>query len=590
MVFSNNEQVNEIRNKADIVEIISSYITLSKKGKNFFGICPFHDDHSPSMSVSREKQIFTCFTCHVSGNVFNFVQNYENVSFFEAVSIVANKIGLNFQYYGGGNDYKDSSNKPLYDAYEVAEKFYQNNINTSYGKEAKDYLKKRGFSDDIIREFKIGLSLKTTNMLSKLLLNKKNDVNLIVDGGLVSKNEYGVFDMFHDRIMFPLWDLQGRPVAFSGRIYQTNDGAKYVNTRETDIFKKGELLYNYHRAKDETRKKNEVIVMEGFMDVIASYAVDIKNCVATMGTAITKQHAKLLKRMANQIILCFDGDEAGGKATENAINELRLIGVSPKVVRLEDGLDPDEYIKKYGKDIFLDKLEHPINVIDFELNYLKMNKDLTSNVEYSKYLNLVLQKLAKDTDDTILQELTLAKLSEESKVEISVLRKKLNEILNNYQVIEIEDKSVKKSPVIQKFDRYQKAEQNLLYYMLDNKSVILKCRDKVGFLSHKKYRNLVRKIIEFYDKNGYISSADLLTDLQSDNEELATLFEILNLNIKDEFTSTEIEDYLKVIYEGRLEEQNNKLLVEIKQEALNSKKVQLAEQILEIKKKKEENR
>ena len=276
--------------------------------------------------------------------------DYENISFLEAVKKVADIGGISVNI---GKVTKKQTHTELHQIYDLSLKFYINNLNTVGGKEAREYLKNRNIDEETIKEFQIGLSLKH-DVLSKILI-KKFKPDEVLKSGLVGKNDYGYYDLFYDRIMFPLYDLNGNPVAYSGRIYNKKDNSKYFNTRETEIFKKGELLYNYHRAKDIARKKNQIIIMEGFMDVIRSFTVGIKNVIAMMGTAVTPTQAHLIKRMAKDIILCFDGDEAGAKATMSCSNELLKIGVTPKIIRLEDNLDPDEYIQKYGKEAFQEK-------------------------------------------------------------------------------------------------------------------------------------------------------------------------------------------------------------------------------------------
>ena len=451
------EEINRIKDSNDIVDTISKYIPLVPKGKNFFGVCPFHEDHSPSMSVSKEKQIYTCFSCGATGNVIKFIEDYENVSFMEALKILADRAGIILSV---GTVQKKGSdrNAPLYDIYDLSSKFYHNNINTALGKAAKEYLKQRDIDEAIIKEFGIGLALKKHDMLTSLLTNKKFDMNMLMKSGLVVRNERGYLDSYYNRIMFPLWDITGKVVGFSGRIYNgEKDAPKYINSKESEIFKKGELLYNYHRAKDEARKENKVIIMEGFMDVIRAYTIGLKNVVAMMGTAVTKEQALLIKRMAKDVILCFDGDRAGEKATLSCSEELLKIGVTPKIIYLEEDLDPDEYISKYGKERFLGKLENPINVMDFKLFYLKKQKNLSSEQDVAKYVSDVLEELTK-IDDDILKELTLQKISKESKLDIEFLKAQLASK-------EIPKKVEEKKDPKKKINKYDKAQMYLLYYM-----------------------------------------------------------------------------------------------------------------------------
>ena len=260
--MNHQDIINEIRRKVDIVDIIGERIPLTSRGKNFFGVCPFHEDTNPSMSVSRDKQIYTCFSCHATGNVFTFLENYEHLEFYEVLKMLADKVGIKLE--GFSSQRKENPYDEWYQIYELSNKYYQNNLQTSLGKNAKSYLKQRGIDEETIKEFGIGLSLSKKDDLTELLTKKNYSLNLLNTIGL----SVGNADIYRDRIMFPLFDLAGKCVGFSGRIYQDKDENKYLNTKETPIFKKGMLLYHYHIAKEEARVKKQVIIMEGFMDVI----------------------------------------------------------------------------------------------------------------------------------------------------------------------------------------------------------------------------------------------------------------------------------------------------------------------------------
>ena len=581
MPLISNDLINEIRRSVDIVDIISNYLPLTQKGKNFFGVCPFHDDTNPSMSVSREKQIYTCFSCGATGNVFKFVMDYENVSFLEAVKLIADSAGITVNI---GNKHYKQSNKhlePLYKIYELSQKLYQNNINTVQGKEAIEYLKKRDINESIIKEFGIGLSLHKRDVLTKLFLSKNYSYELMIKSGLITKNDYGYIDMYQDRIMFPLWDISGRIVGFSGRIYKSEGNFKYINTKETEIFKKGELLYNYHRAKDEARRLNTIIIMEGFMDVIRAYTIGVKNVVATMGTAVTKEHIVLLKRMAKNIILLFDGDSAGAKATYACANELIKVGIIPKIVRLEEDLDPDEYIRKYGKDKFLSKLNHPINVMDFKLSYLKKERDLTSNDDMSKYINDVLMELV-NIDDEILFELTVKKITEESHLSEDFLRKKVNDLKSKKEKKE-ENVVVKREKVKKVTNKYTQAEENLIYYMLKSPEVIKIYDRKITYMPTDVYRFIARDISYFYKQYKFINEADFITFLQNDSEKLSALSYILNLPLKEGFTFEEIEDYIKAIRDYNITYEQQRLKKQMQEITDPIQKAKIAQKIIELK-------
>ncbi len=579
--YLTESEIKEIRNSVDIVDVISEYIPLTAKGKNFFGVCPFHADHSPSMSVSREKQIYTCFSCGASGNVITFLMNYENISFVEALKKLADKAGINISI--GNKKQKINKNKELYDIYEMSQKIYQNNLNSEAGIKAKEYLKNRDITNEIIKEFGIGLSIKDSKLITNMLLKKGFKDKELINSGLVGNNEKGLHDIYYNRIMFPLYDLSGNIVGYSGRIYDSIDTAKYVNTKETAIFKKGELLYNYHRAKEEARKTGKIIVMEGFMDVIAAYKVGIKNVVATMGTAVTENQANLIKRMAKEVILCFDGDQAGAKATFSCSEELAKLNVVPKVVRLEENLDPDEYIKKYGNN-FLNKINNPISVMDFKLKYLKKDLNLTDQVEYSKYINNVLNEINK-TDDIILKELTLQKLATESNLGLDILREKLENM--NESKKEVQTEIVKEN---KQTGAALKAEQSLMYYLINSKEVVTIFNNNNVFLQTSKYRKLALEVIAI-SKTSDIKVADLLSEFINNEEETNTINELLSLNIKEEYTKEEILGYIYTIKlnnikieKKRLKELMHTVIDKTEQDNIAKKIVELKLEELEIKK------
>ncbi len=450
---TDNNLINEIRNSVDIVDVISSYIPLISRGKNYFGVCPFHDDHSPSMSVSKEKQIYTCFSCGATGNVFNFIQDYEKISFKEALKKCADIAGIDINIK---SDSKKIKNQDLYDIYETAQKFYQNNLNTEYGKKAIAYLQNRGLNIDTIKHFNIGLSLNNNDSLFKILNNKNYSAKQLVSSGLIT--EYNT-DIFKNRIMFPLYDPNGRCIGYNGRIYNNEDTNRYVNTKETEIFHKRDFLYNYNNVLEEVRRKKYVIIMEGPMDVINAYQNGIKNVVATMGTAFSPEHALLIRRLKCDVVLCFDGDDAGHKGTKLAIDELTKIGIIPKVVMLNDGMDPDSALKADAKG-FKEQIDNPITIMDFKEKMLHNNLNLNNATELATYVNDMLKEIAK-IDDDILKEITLNKLVLESKLDKEVLLEKL-ENLNKKEVVEIEVPKLEKK----KIDKYEKSERNLLYYML----------------------------------------------------------------------------------------------------------------------------
>ena len=570
MAYISNEIINEIRNKTDIVDVVSRYVNLTKKGKNYIGICPFHDDHSPSMSVSPEKQIFTCFSCGATGNVFTFVSDFEKISFSDAVRLLGEKAGISI----GNNTYIGNSKRDEYfDIYDSANKFYQNSLFTNLGKNAMEYLKNRNIDRDTIKKFGIGLSVQKLS-LTDYLKNKNYSIDKLIDVGLTNDNGN---DIFINRIMFPIYDLAGNPVAFSGRIYNTKDTSKYINTKETDKFKKGKILYNYHIAKEHLKKNDSVIIMEGQMDVIRASTIGVNNCIATMGTALTRDHKSIIKNMTNNIVLCFDGDSAGEKATINAIELLEDTGIDIKVVRLPNGMDPDEYIIKEGKDSFLYQISNATNLIDYKMELLKKNKDFGNIKDISSYVNSVLKELIYEKDDIVV-ELNLKKLATSFDIDYDNLVNKYEKFKNNNN----KDSYVKVNKPKKVYNRYGQAEYYLIYYMLKDEKVINMVEKRVGYFPDKNIRELSNEIIYYFNKYGIINIADFISYISSRDEILNTLKEILAMNIKEDFLIEEIEDYIFVINEYHKEVKINDLNKKLREEKDPLKQAKISLEIMKL--------
>ena len=519
MANLSNEELNKIRNSVNIVDVVRNYVNLEKKGKNYFGICPFHDDHTPSMSVSEEKQIFTCFVCGVSGNVFSFVKNYENITFMEAVNKVAGISGISLSQNINVVKRYDKE----YKAYDLAVKYYKNNLKSELGRSAREYLKQRNINEDIINEFDIGVSLNDNN-LSKLLVGKNYDEKMLLDIGLVNKGET-IYDLFRNRIMFPIHNSNGEPVGFSARIYNNEVDSKYINTRETYIFKKGEILFNYHRAILEAKRSKYLILCEGQMDAIRIYASGIKNVCATMGTALTNYHVNLLRKLNVKIILNMDSDNAGIKATLANGELLSKSNIEVSVLKLTGAKDPDEYINKFGVDKYKECINHAITLFDFKMNYLKDNKNLNKADELSSYINKVIDELNK-SDDEILRTVTINKLSEEYNIDKNILLSKLN-------VLDKKDTEVKviKRPV-KKIKQNIRAVEEILYYMMNNVKFAKIFTKELNYIPDKKYFDIEKDIQAYIILNSTINLADFITyEVNNGKEEI--IMEIINNHDND---------------------------------------------------------
>ena len=578
MAFVSNDEINSIRAKADIVSVIGSYLPLTQRGKNYLGVCPFHDDHSPSMSVSGEKQIYKCFSCGATGNVFTFVQDYENVSFIEAVKIVADKCGMKLSV-----DTFNSAPQIFKEEHEImdlAQKFYLNNLRTDSGKDALKYLKERGLNEDIIKEFGIGLSLDTNDSLYSLLSKKGYDKKKLLDVGLINEINDKVYDMFSRRITFPLWDKEGNIVGFSARIYRgEKDVSKYMNSRESKLFKKGETLYNYHKAKDAAKREKQIIVVEGFMDAIRVSSVGIKNVVALQGTAMTQEQINLLKKLRVKVILCLDNDNAGEIATVNNGEELEKNNIETYVIRLSGEKDPDEYIIANGAEAFKENVLEPITFFEFKMNYLKQNKDLSNVTDLTTYINDVLKDLANN-DDAILRELTLKKISEEYDISLDILKSKLDDLA---PVVVKEKKEEVKREIVKK-DSYIIGSEKVLYFMMNGEEYIREYQKKLGFFSDSLYREIANEIVYFLENNKKITVADFITYVNDKDSIKGKVMEIVNDSANDEVTMEAMDEYILALLKVMTKNEIKRLKELMKKELDVDKKMKLAAQIAELKK------
>ena len=567
----NNDLANTIRNKVDIVDVIGERIPLVARGKNFFGVCPFHDDTNPSMCVSREKQIYTCFSCHATGNVYTFLMNYEHIDFREALKYLGDKVGVDTGSVRVTK--KTTKYDKLYEAYNLSLKYFQNNLNSGIGKTAKEYLKNRSIDDKIIKEFEVGLSLENRDDLTKLLMSKEYDLVTLNKIGLSSDDH----DIYNDRIMFPLYDVNGRVVGFSGRIYKDNGQNKYLNTKETEIFKKGEMLYHYHIAREECREKKSVIVMEGFMDVIRASTIGIKNTVALMGTALTKEQIALLKRLSNNIILCLDGDSPGQKATIAIGDHLLEQGLEVKVITLPDPDDPDTYILNNGKDKFLGLVENALNFSDFKMQKMKEAVDFRSEEETSAYINNVIKETAK-IDDAIRREVILKRVAKEFDIGYNTLEMRLSSLLKDKpkeEVIIPQKKHNKK-------DKYTKAYEQIIYFMLNNDWVITQVEKEKIIFPTEVMRSTCSEIMYYYKKYGMINVADFYTYIQDKENILTFLNSILAEDYMETTTKDELFLYFKVIKEYITKQEINRLTNRMKKETDPIEQAKIVEKIRKL--------
>lgn len=366
-----DEFIDKLRSESDLVSVISDYVPLKKKGRNYWGCCPFHHEKTPSFSVTPDKGFFYCFGCQAGGNVFNFLMKVENITFFEAVKLLAKKLDMPLpeREKSPADRQLDREKANLYRANAMARDFFHSCLTkTGYGKAAREYLSRRGIADAVIEEFKLGFAPPAWDKLSGALLERGFSAEALVKAGLASARASGdgIYDRFRGRIMFPINDAQGRVIAFGGRVL---DGSqpKYLNTAETLIFNKRHVLYGLDLALPAIRQSGKAIVVEGYMDLIAAHTSGIKNAVASLGTAFTPEQARKLARHVTEIDFAYDSDAAGQNATMRALATVRQLGLGVRVVSMPDGKDPDEYIRKHGSAAFAALVEEAPNLLDYQI-------------------------------------------------------------------------------------------------------------------------------------------------------------------------------------------------------------------------------
>ena len=451
-MISNNVR-KQIVNDTSIVEVVSEYLPLTRKGNSYFGICPFHDDNNPSMSVSDSVKMFNCFSCNTKGNVITFVSKYENITIDQATIKLAKRLGMEIKNEVSKEEEKKQR---LENVMNEAANFYSFYLkNSEEGVQALEYLHNRGITDEIIDKFRIGLAPNLSDGLYQFL-NKKGCSELDqIELGLIKQGDNGkIHDVFRIRIMFPLAASTGKIVGFSGRIYTDSNQAKYINSVESAIFHKGEVLYNMHNAALPARQMDKIYLFEGFMDVIAAYRAGIKNGVATMGTALAKEHIQMLFSVTKNIVLCFDGDEAGIKAMRRSAKMLSTHNVIPEAIVLPNNQDPDEYIKDNGApqlQAFLITKAKPVYYWLYQLEYKKVFKNDISSVENFK--KSVFEFISESNQATII-DYYLNLMAKDLNISIESLKNdfanyKPNTVVNNQNMNDVVNENIVQKPAVE---------------------------------------------------------------------------------------------------------------------------------------------
>ncbi|GAB1611449.1 MULTISPECIES: DNA primase [Mammaliicoccus] len=575
------ETINEIREKNDILDVVSEYVKLEKRGRNYIGLCPFHDEKTPSFSVSEDKQICHCFGCKKGGNVFQFIQEIKDIPFVEAVKELGSRVDIHVE------SNEPSSSEAIVDDHIkmiemhelMANNFHYILKHTEEGEEALAYLKSRGFTDELINDRKIGYSPNHSKFTHDFLEKNGYDAVLAFEAGLLSRNDetFDYFDRFRDRIIFPLLNFQGKTVGFSGRTY-TDQTPKYLNSPETPIFQKRKMLYNIDRARKFIRQNDEVILLEGFMDVIKADQADIKQVVATMGTALSKEHIIMVKKLASNVTLLYDGDFAGNEAALNVGKILLNEGINVYVVHLPKKMDPDDYITEYGNEAFKSFVDsQKQSFVGFkaqQLYYANENNDL----KHEQHLEELINDINLIRSD-FLRKKVLQQVADLYKVDVNSLKNQLspnivqNTIDYDQYVPDFKEK---------KLDKVGRAEQALIKHFMNQKQLFLEYHSRIN---QEDFTSLNNRVI-FSRLNGYYKNNDVfnISDFSSyieDHNIMETVMYLDSLLINDDPESEEIEDYINIISPEEIKENTIEYLNEQLNKAMQSGDMALQRQYLE---------
>lgn len=547
--------IEEVRKTNDIVDVIGEHVQLKKQGRNYFGLCPFHGEKTPSFSVTPEKQIFYCFGCKKGGNVFTFLMELENYSFIEAVEILAEKSGIDLPQTSTTEETSLSlENQNILSAHDWLTKLYHHLLRyTEDGKEGYEYLKSRGINDESIDQFELGFSPVVKGFTAEFLEGKGFHQQLLIKAGLLNLlDDHSVVDRFAGRIIFPIRNHLGKTVAFGGRTI-TGQHPKYINSSESELFQKNRILFNFDIAKRHIRKENEVILFEGQMDVIAAFQADIKNVVATLGTSLTDNQAKLLKRYVDTVVLCYDGDAAGINASYKAANLLRQAGCIVKIANLGENTDPDSYITEFGGDSFKRNIIRASDTYtSFYIRYVKKDYNLSIEADRIQYIQQVLKQVAM-IDSSVEREHYLNDLSGEYNLSLETLK---DEVLSERKKIKHEhngeqNRYTRSTPKFRQQNKllpaYQNAERFLLAYMLAQPVVSDRVQKEIGVdFTVEEHKVIATHLYAFYEEVEIADVSMFIGRLEDDNIRQLVI-EIAMLPLLNDISDQEISDYIKVI-------------------------------------------
>ena len=544
-MYYSDEIIEEVRSKNDIVDVISSYVKLQKKGSSYFGLCPFHNEKSPSFSVSREKQMYYCFGCGAGGNVFTFLMEYENYSFQEALKYLADRAGVELPEAEYSKEARERADQKaiLLEINKVAAQYFYVQLKSPQGAHALSYLKDRGLSDEMIHSFGLGYSNKYSNDLYQYLKSKGYRDELIVKAGLVTVDErYGVSDKFWNRVMFPIMDSNSRVIGFGGRV-MGDAKPKYLNSPETMIFDKSRNLYGLNRARSS--RKPYFLLCEGYMDVISLHQAGFSNAVASLGTALTPGHASLIKRYVEEVYLTYDSDEAGTKAALRAMPILKDVGITARIIRMEPYKDPDEFIKHLGAEAFEERIHKARNGFMFGLEVLERDYDLTTPEGKTDFMKEAAKRLTQ-FDEEIERSNYIEAVAKTYHVGFEELRKLvLKMAVQTGLAKQVERPKRLDGKSREKEDGHVKSQKILLTWLIEDEGIFNQIRRYItpDDFTGELYKKVAALLYEQYEGQD-VNPARIMNHFTDEEEhrEVASLF---HTKIRELTTISEQEKALK---------------------------------------------
>lgn len=573
--------IEEVRQKTNIVDVVSQYVQLKKQGKNLFGLCPFHEEKTPSFSVTEDKQIFNCFSCHRGGNVFKFIMDIEDISFPEAVLKVADfsDISLPQDLATQKATADQSQAQQLRQLYQDVQVLYTHILlKTKIGEPALDYLQNRQLDEQAINEFGLGFAPDQSDLLLNFLKTRHVSRELMVRSGLFAQRQDGqLIDRFRNRVMFPIWDQSGRVIAFSGRLLTKSDNEpKYLNSPETEIFQKRDVLYHFAQAKREIRQTKTAYLFEGFMDVISAYRAGVTNGIASMGTSLTSDQLYLLSRAAQRLIICYDGDEPGQNAIADALKLVQERPFEIGVVMLPDGQDPDEYIKSHGAEAFQQQLEgHVLTPVAFELQRLAGQYNFSVDNERLAYVQSALQTLVT-IESTVEQDLYLRQVADQANVDLTALKTEFTNAARQYQRKErakkrqtrLTTQQTSSAPPILNvvLNRTEISERRLLNLAIGDPTLCQQLLDQADFaFNNPQLQTLFENWQQYLQTDGQHDVAGFADFLTPDQQPL--LMEVEMMPLPDEISDAEINDYIHNIQTAHLDQRLKNAQQQVKRAA-----------------------